>query len=196
MTRILALALVLLAAPAAGADIETLAPEAVGKDARTRLGLYASVEAAHRALEADPSIVLIDVRDPHEVMFVGYPTAADANVPVALASHDYDAKKEGYAMKPNAGFVAEVDAVMAREGKGRGDVVLVMCRSGGRSAMAANRLAEAGYTAVHNVVGGFEGDKGPAGARTVNGWRNAGLPWTYAIDPETAWTPKAAGGSD
>jgi hypothetical protein len=39
---------------------------------------------------------------------------------------------------------------------------------------------------VYTVVDGFEGDpltEGPGkGLRVVNGWRNAGLPWTTRLD--------------
>ena len=39
------------------------------------------------------------------------------------------------------------------------DVILVTCRSGGRSAKAVNQLAEAGFKNVYNITDGFEGDK-------------------------------------
>jgi rhodanese-related sulfurtransferase len=64
-----------------------------------------------------------------------------------------------------------------------------MCRSGGRSAAAANALAKAGYTNVWSLVEGFEGDKDAAGKRTANGWRNAGLPWDYKLTTGQAWLP-------
>ena len=51
-----------------------------------------------------------------------------------------------------------------------------------RSARAADVLAKAGFTQVYNVVEGFEGDYGKTGRRDVNGWKNAGLPWTYKLD--------------
>ena len=58
-----------------------------------------------------------------------------------------------------------------------------MCRSGSRSAKAANLLYQAGYKNVYSVIEGFEGDKSKIaetkGQRVVNGWKNAGLPWTY-----------------
>jgi rhodanese-related sulfurtransferase len=64
----------------------------------------------------------------------------------------------------------------------------LICRSGDRSAAAANLLAEAGLKNVYSVVDGFEGDlatQGPkAGQRVVNGWKNAGLPWSYNLDKE------------
>ena len=74
------------------------------------------------------------------------------------------------------------------------DTILVMCRSGGRSAAAVNILAKAGYKQVYNIVDGFEGDdlNTPGshnnGRRLVNGWKNAGLPWTYTLDPELAYS--------
>ena len=43
-------------------------------------------------------------------------------------------------MKPNPEFVSQVKEVAKPT-----DTILVMCRSGGRSAKAVNRLAEAGF---------------------------------------------------
>ena len=58
-----------------------------------------------------------------------------------------------------------------------------MCRSGDRSARAINMLlTDRGYTKVYSVVDGYEGDLSKAGRRDVNGWKNAGLPWTYELD--------------
>jgi rhodanese-related sulfurtransferase len=61
-----------------------------------------------------------------------------------------------------------------------------MCRSGDRSARAADDLTTAGFTQVYSVVDGFEGDlakDGPnAGRRAVNGWKNKALPWGYTLD--------------
>jgi len=73
------------------------------------------------------------------------------------------------------------------------DTILVMCRSGGRSAMAVNALAKAGFTQVHNIIDGFEGDKveDPEsvfhGQRVRNGWKNSGLPWGYGFHPDLMW---------
>ena len=72
------------------------------------------------------------------------------------------------------------------KGIGKNSPIIVMCRSGNRSATAVTLLAKYGYTQVYSVVDGYEGDKaktGPqAGQRVVNGWRNAGLPWSYKLD--------------
>ena len=70
------------------------------------------------------------------------------------------------------------------------DTIMVMCRSGGRSAMAVNLLAKAGFTNVYNITDGFEGDKVTNhesinfGKRKKNGWINSDLPWTYSLIEE------------
>ena len=55
--------------------------------------------------------------------------------------------------------------------------VYLICRSGVRSAAAAEILAMRGYT-TFNVADGFEGQIDPAGHRgSLGGWKVAGLPW-------------------
>ena len=71
--------------------------------------------------------------------------------------------------------------------------MLLICRSGDRSARAANLLSQLGYTSVYTVVDGFEGDAVAAGEkrgqRIVNGWKNAGLPWSYDLGKARAYFP-------
>ena len=160
----------------------------VPKAKQTSLGLYLTPKDAALALETNPKILFLDVRDPLEVAFVGHPTPVDAIVPLLLGTHDFDPKTNAYRMVPNTDFVADVRALIEREGLEKSDPIIVMCRSGGRSAAAVEQLAKAGYTAVWNLVEGFEGDQDDAGERAVNGWRNSGLPWTYKLTPEKAWT--------
>ncbi len=82
-------------------------------------------------------------------------------------------------------FVARVSEVAKSD-----DTIMVMCRSGGRSALAVNLLAKAGFTKVHNVIDGMEGDAVTdpdsvfLGQRLKNGWKNSGSPWTYELTPE------------
>jgi hypothetical protein len=55
--------------------------------------------------------------------------------------------------------------------------------------MAINQLAAAGFTPVYNIPYDMEGtrvddpDSFFHGMRVKNGWKNAGLPWTYATTP-------------
>lgn len=187
----LPVALSLAAAMAAGAGEirSSVDAAAVPMGKATPLGLYLRPTDAHAALTADPSILFIEVRDPIETSFVGHPDGIDANVPLEIVSHRFDPNAGGYVAETNPDFVAQVDAVAAREGLGRDATVFVTCRSGARSAAAARLLIAAGYTNVWNLVEGFEGDRDEAtGARSVNGWRNAGLPWSYKIRPEAAWS--------
>jgi len=186
----MAAAALLLALPALAADIvSSVDAESVSDRRSTPLGLYLTPEDAQKALEANPGIVFLDVRDPIEIAFVGHAAGVDAIVPLRIATHEFDAGSGTYKERDNPGFLAQAQAAILREGGGTDMPVFVICRSGGRSAVAARRLAEAGYTNEWNLVEGFEGDKDDAGARAVNGWRNAGLPWSYKIAPEVAWTP-------
>jgi rhodanese-related sulfurtransferase len=160
-------------------DVGTL-PEKL----RTTLGLYLTVEQAFEIWRDDPVIgELIDVRTPEEYIFVGHPEMA-RNVPVWFVDHGWDAEKKRQAMHVNPDFVEQI-----RETYGLDDRILVICRSGKRSAIAVNLLAEAGFTRAHSVIPGFEGPKvtdegSPAfGTRGLGGWRLAGLPWTYDLDP-------------
>ena len=98
-------------------------------------------------------------------------------------TQEWDSEKGHFAMQPNPDFISQVKEIAEPT-----DTVLVMCRSGGRSAHAVNLLAEAGYTNVYNITDGMEGDavKDPLsvfqGQRLKNGWKNSGLPWTYKLD--------------
>jgi rhodanese-related sulfurtransferase len=65
-----------------------------------------------------------------------------------------------------------------------------MCRSGDRSARAVDALANAGFTNVYSQIDGFEGDLSKDGRRDVNGWKNAGLAWTYKLDKGKLYFPQ------
>jgi rhodanese-related sulfurtransferase len=74
-------------------------------------------------------------------------------------------------------------------------MLMVMCRSGGRSAIAVNTLGKAGFKNVYNITDGFEGDRLELpesyenGKRIINGWKNSGAPWTYKLDPKLVYLP-------
>ena len=84
----------------------------------------------------------------------------------------------------NENFVAEVKKQFNKD-----DTILAMCRSGGRSAFCVNKLAKEGFTNIYTIVDGFEGDKDKEGKRTVNGWINSGIPWTYKLNPKLVYSP-------
>ncbi len=160
----------------------------LSKKNQTRLGLYMTAEDAYKHTMANMGKTLfVDIRTPSELNYLGVVTVMDAHVPlVFMDSTAWNDKKHRYKRAKNNNFVSDIDAALKKKGLGKDDTVILMCRSGNRSAQAANMLADAGYTKVYNVVDGYEGSKAKdvpnKGKRTVNGWKNSGLPWTYTLD--------------
>jgi rhodanese-related sulfurtransferase len=131
--------------------------------------------------------MFIDVRSMAELSFVGSTPAMTANIPFKLFStKKFNEKKGHFSLEANPNFVAQVEKLMKANKLTKDDPVILMCRSGGRSANAADDLTVAGFKNVYSVVDGFEGDKakdGPnKGQRVVNGWKNKGQPWGYKLD--------------
>jgi rhodanese-related sulfurtransferase len=162
----------------------------IPRDKQTKLGLYATAREAYDAWKADPGAVkLLDVRTPDEYLFVGHTEMAWL-VPFKLQVYRWDESGKKLPMKNNPDFFAHAKEIIQAS-----DRVYVMCRSGGRSAMAVNALADAGFTNVYNIVDGMEGDaeadrnSPDYGKRVKNGWKNAGLPWTYELDPSKMRLP-------
>lgn len=147
---------------------------------RPSLGQLVSAAEAQRVLRAHPrDVVLIDVRSRVEAVYVGQPSQTHIHVPYLEPAWplQWDAAKNVLKMQRNPGFVDEVRAALARVGMGEDSSILVLCRSGDRSALAADALAAAGLPRVYSIVDGFEGDLGADGKRDVNGWKNAGNDW-------------------
>ena len=156
---------------------------------RTTSGLYVTAQDAYDMMkEAPDKVLFIDVRTPAELQFIGMPTLVDANVPLLLEASppQWDDVNSTFKLAPNAKFVEGVDARLVGKGLTRDGRVILICQGGVRAARAANLLTQAGYTKVYTTIDGFEGDPAPdgphKGERIVNGWRNAGLPWTARLD--------------
>jgi rhodanese-related sulfurtransferase len=194
---LVAVAALFAATAAVGEKSDSQASYEVHKAKQTSLGLYVTSTEAHEKWKAAPEKVkILDVRSPGEYIFIGHAEMA-WNIPFAFQTYQWDAGKQRFAMEPNPDFVSQVE-----EWAKPADTILVMCRSGGRSAMAVNLLAEAGFTNVYNIIDGMEGDKvdDPGslfyGKRMKNGWKNSGLPWTYDLNPEWMSLPKRQETSD
>jgi len=177
--------------PAAAATEAQKAPPEIPKDKQTTLGLYVTAKEAYEMWQKDQQKTkIIDCRTPEEYAFVGHAPMA-ANVPSKFMTYAWDEKKKEYAMKVNPTFVKEVQKRFAKD-----DTILVMCRSGQRSAPSVDLLAKAGFNKVYNITDGFEGDKvkdPPSpnhGKRMKNGWRVSNLPWTYDLDVNLMYLPK------
>jgi len=164
----------------------------IPKGKQTVLGLYVTAKEAYAMWQAEPEKVkLIDVRTPEEFLFVGHPEMA-WKIPLAAQSYVWDADKGQFPMTPLTDFVSRVQQVARPE-----DTLMVMCRSGGRSAMAANALAKAGFKNVHNIIDGMEGDgNGDSDSVPQGGWKHSGCPWTKQLTPERMVLTKSWPGND
>jgi len=166
-----------------------LGSDGVPEKNKTPQDLYVSpVEAYDQLQKLRDKALFIDVRTRAEVNFLGMPDMADANIPyMTVGSFDeWDDKKQTFKLRPNSEFTTNVKALLEQRGMDKETPIYLICRSGSRSAKAANILSLAGFLTVYVVTDGFEGDKaksGPRkGERVVNGWKNAGLPWSYKLD--------------
>ncbi|MBK7614283.1 MAG: hypothetical protein KA375_02915 [Vitreoscilla sp.] len=163
-------------------------PAKVPEPKRSKPGLYleaVDVPAFIQANGGAEKVLFLDLRTRAEAMFVGMASPVDALVPLVELQEimsEWDAKRSAYKLDPVQDFVPEVGRRLQAKGLTKADTVVLICRSGDRSARAATRLAEEGYAKVYSVVDGFEGDMSAEGRRNVNGWKNASLPWGYKLD--------------
>lgn len=114
------------------------------------------------ALFEQGKALLVDVRSTEERKFVGH---VPGSLHVAWAT--------GTSLTRNPRFARELEAKTGKEA-----VVLLLCRSGKRSALAAEAATKAGLANVFNVNEGFEGEIDAQRHRgSGDGWRFRGLPW-------------------
>ena len=182
LTKLVAGLMLMMSATAFAGDVD---PTQLSKKKLTPQGLYLTAQETHKMVSAESdNILFIDVRTPSEVEFVGAPKSIDANIPYVLNDFtEWDEKKKRFKKVPNSNFTVLLEDALNAKGLNKEDKIVLMCRSGSRSAKAANLLHQAGYNNVYSVIEGFEGDSSKVadtkGQRTVNGWKNSGLPWTY-----------------
>ncbi|MBC6444358.1 MAG: rhodanese-like domain-containing protein [Alphaproteobacteria bacterium GM202ARS2] len=124
--------------------------------------------AAWAMLEKEPQAQLIDCRTDAEWRYVGIPDLSALRkrvvfVPWQIYPH----------MQQNSAFAEQL-----REHVGATETLLFICRSGGRSRMAAIAMQAQGFSQCYNVEHGFEGDRDDKGQRARrNGWKYDKLPW-------------------
>lgn len=128
--------------------------------------------AAYRLLQENPRAVLIDIRSTMEFLFVGHPRGA-VHIPW-IDEPDWDV---------NPHFVRQVRELMlggivCDDEAGGCAPILLICRSGKRSAEAGKALLASGFRDICHVVDGFEGELDEHHHRSsTGGWRFEGLPW-------------------
>jgi rhodanese-related sulfurtransferase len=122
-----------------------------------------SPTTAWEILRDDPTAKLVDVRPELEAHAVGQPDLGRLGKTVLTVPWQGDPS-----------FVHEAAAAGVRPE----DTVLLLCRSGVRSAAAAQALSARGFQRCYNVAEGFEGNRDADGRRgTETGWKLRDLPW-------------------
>ena len=104
-------------------------------------------------IENNPKAVLLDVRTEDEWNTLGKPDTKNLGI-----------KSFFITISQDLSFINNVKKIIDKK-----EQVLVMCAAGGRSIVAANLLADEGYSAL-NVSDGFSGNGQDPG------WKNSGLP--------------------
>ncbi len=132
-----------------------------------------SVSDVWKKLQSDPGSVLIDVRSRSEWTFVGLPDLSTIGKPVVTIEWQTFPDSQ-----INAAFADRLTAELKHLGASEDSGLFFICRSGGRSRMAAELSSAAGYCSCFNVAEGFEGELDADRHRgNVSGWKVAGLPW-------------------
>lgn len=142
-------------------------------------------DAAFKLLLDDASTYLIDVRTKAETIFVGVPQLSNLPNGVDLSEKYCQIEWQLFpAMQTNDNFIAELGAQLdkwqSQDGIEAADRnLLFLCRSGVRSAYAADVATKMGCNKSYNILGGFEGDVNEAKHRSkLSGWKFTGLPWS------------------
>lgn len=166
-----------------------------------------SIEA-YDMLNTVPNTYLIDVRTRAEYQFVGHAPMAYL-FPYIFFTDQLVKNGETYEYKltrKNKTFLDEISQKFQKTNN-----LLILCRDGQRSMLAARELIKSGFKNVYNVKDGFEGPLFPFfedenrhkfyrqlalrnkipdyNHRRFYGWQWWGLPWTYDIEPKYAYPP-------
>lgn len=144
---------------------------------------------AYALIKEDPDhMIIIDVRTKAEYQFVGHPDGAYL-IPLQFMGEVF--KEKEYEMIKNNKFGSDI----LKKFNPKADTLFFLCRSGTRAAMALSEAVAAGWPAerAYVILGGFQGEKMKDknslfyGQRVGGGWKNEGLPWTYAMDQKLVY---------
>ncbi len=128
-----------------------------------------SPTTAFEMLSTDASTVLVDVRTEAELVFVGFPDLSEIGKRMIAVE---------WRQPPNDDNISAFVAGLAEAGIESATPVLLICRSGVRSRVAARAAAARGFETTYNVADGFEGNLDASQHRgSMDGWKVVGLPW-------------------
>ena len=111
-------------------------------------------------LMAEPSSVLLDVRTNEEWETIGKPEGEKIGIKTYFLSIQFGKERIF-----NENFIQEFKNLAINQDKN----ILILCRSGARSQLAAELLNKENYTCI-NISDGFEGNQENVG------WKKCGLP--------------------
>ncbi len=166
-----------------------------------------SIEA-YDMLNTVPDTYLIDVRTRAEYQLIGHPPTAYL-FPYLFWTNKLGKKEAGWIYQfnnNNKSFVEEISKKFQKTNN-----LLILCRDGTRSILAARELIKNGFKSIYNVKDGFEGPPFPYfedenrhkfyrqlakrnkipsyNHRGFYGWQWWGLPWTYEINSKYIYPP-------
>lgn len=153
------------------------------------IGITAQETYEKVQVEGD-KMLFIDVRDPVEIMFVGFTDVVDANIPFLMVDRtQWNAERGVFKLYQNPDFADMVRLELAKRGLDANAEIITLCRSGSeRGEPSAAYLRENGFPNARYVINGFQGSAikdGPqAGFRLQNGWQNSGLPWSAKMNAD------------
>lgn len=131
------------------------------------------VQSVWTQLNSDKDCVLIDVRTRAEWAFVGLPDLTETGKRVL--TFEWQTFPDN---RIDPSFTERLGQMLEAAGAGKDAQLFFICRSGGRSRVAASAMAAAGWAHCHNVAEGFEGPLDASRHRgRIAGWKAAGLPW-------------------
>ena len=109
---------------------------------------HIGAKEAYALIQSEPSTAFIDVRSDMEYLFIGHPIGA-VNIPWI--------DEPDFVINPN--FEREVRKLILggiiETSDHQSVPVVLICRSGNRSAEAGNLLLEHGFRRVYNIIDGF-----------------------------------------
>lgn len=155
-----------------------------------------TAQEVHDRIQAqDPKILFVDVRDPVEIMFVGFTDAVHVNIPYLLVDrNEWDESRGTYRVYQNPAFLEEIRAEVQKRGLDQQVEIITLCRSGSeRGEPSAAFLRDNGFANARYVIDGFQGparkEDPKVGFRLDSGWQNSGLPWSSKMNPEKMYRP-------